>query len=196
MNKSESIVKLSPALVAAQADIEDVEKLGENPHFKSDYMKLDDILKTNRPILAKHKLAVLQFPLEGGKLSTVILHESGEFIEATMDLVVAVQTPQGQGSAITYAKRYALCAALGIASESDDDGNAASTKEVSKQTVNAEAKCAKCGAGMLTSKTTGKPYCSAKCWLTPQEAAKPATTQQVTPQATLEDDGLSEATPF
>jgi hypothetical protein len=63
---------------------------------------------------------------DGNGLTTIIMHDSGEWIRATATLTLDKQTPQGQGSAITYMRRYALSAALGIATEDDDGGNEAS----------------------------------------------------------------------
>jgi hypothetical protein len=118
--------KIAKALVGFQADMQNVTKDATNPFFKSKYATLEAILTAAKPHLKKHGLAVVQLP-NGDGLTTTIFHESGQCIEATAKLVIKDQTPQGQGSAITYMRRYALSAALGIATEDDDDGNEAST---------------------------------------------------------------------
>jgi hypothetical protein len=125
MEKSESVAKLATALVAFQADMENVTKDGTNPFFKSAYATLENIISTAKPHLKKHGLAFAQFPTFEG-LTTVLLHTSGEYIAVDAKVVIKDATPQGQGSAITYMRRYALSAALGIATEDDDDGNEAS----------------------------------------------------------------------
>lgn len=127
MEKSESITKLASALVAFQADMENVSKDATNPFYKSGYATLENIITTAKPHLGKHGLAFAQLPAGDNELTTVLMHESGEYIAATARMTPKDATPQGQGSAITYLRRYALSAALGIATEDDDDGNAAST---------------------------------------------------------------------
>lgn len=117
--------KIAKALVGFQADMENVTKDAVNPFFKSKYATLENILTAAKPHLAKHGLAVVQLP-DGDQLRTIIVHESGQSIEASATLHIKDQTPQAQGSAITYMRRYALSAALGIATEEDDDGNEAS----------------------------------------------------------------------
>jgi hypothetical protein len=120
----EDITELAKALIGFQADMENVAKEATNPFFKSKYATLEAIITAAKPHLKKHKLAVVQLP-SGRGLETIIVHESGQSIRATADLVIKDETPQGQGSAITYMRRYALSAALCIATE-DDDGNEAS----------------------------------------------------------------------
>lgn len=127
---------LAEALVAAQEEMPKVPKRGRNPHFKSEFVTLDDLLDAVRPILNKHGLAVVQLPAEATDgqpgLSTTILHTSGERIESRMPLTLAKQDMQGVGAAITYARRYMLAAALGIAEGTDDDGNQASARPAEK----------------------------------------------------------------
>lgn len=135
MNHSESLTKLAPAFAAAQAEIENAHKNAKNPHFKSTYADLAEIITTIRPTLAKHGLAVIQIPgFENGVLTmdTMLLHTSGEWISGVSGSPVAKQDPQGVGSAITYLRRYSLAAICGIAQE-DDDGNAASSAATRQQ---------------------------------------------------------------
>lgn len=121
--------KLSAALVAFQSECPTVAFDSKNPHFKSRYASLAAIHKVVTPILIKHGLAVIQFPVsEDGKAGCVtrIVHESGETMEQTLLLPLAKNDPQGAGAAITYARRYGLSGALGLVTEEDDDGEAAS----------------------------------------------------------------------
>lgn len=113
---------LAKALVAFQAEMESISKDAVNPFYKSKYASLDSIIAAIKPGMKKHGLAFVQMP-DGDSLTTIILHETGQFIRSTARLIVKDQTPQGLGSAITYMRRYALSAALGLATEDDDDGN-------------------------------------------------------------------------
>ena len=102
-----------------------------NPHFHSSFVSLPGLLAAIRPTLNDCGLVLTQWPtaLEDGTpaLRTRLMHgETGEYIEDTMPLLLAKADPQGQGSAITYARRYSLMSALGIAGDTDDDGNAGS----------------------------------------------------------------------
>lgn len=117
----------SDALVKAIGELQNVAKTAANPYFKSKYAPLDSIIEATRPVLLKHGLAISQTPVfqEGcAGVATTILHKSGYSTTSTLLLPMKDQSPQGVGSAITYARRYALAAVLGIASEDDDDGNA------------------------------------------------------------------------
>jgi len=127
MNQSESINKLAPALVAAQAEIGGAVKGSENPFFKSQYADLNTVILALKPIFVKHGFAVIQLPVSDGNgvgVSTRVQHESGEFIEESFTLPLAKGDPQTAGSAITYAKRYAL-KALGLMPDLDDDAEGA-----------------------------------------------------------------------
>lgn len=129
MNKSESIKNIAIALSKFQAEVKNPANTANNPFFKSKYAPLSDILNDVRPILAKNGLSVIQTPGGDGVnviVTTLLVHESGEWIESDPLVLKADKaTAQGAGSAITYARRYALSALLGISSEDDDDGNGA-----------------------------------------------------------------------
>lgn len=129
-NKSESIVNLAKALVAFSGEVKTIAKDGNNPHFKSAYTTLDNMIEETKPLLTKHGLTVMQFPGGDGEkvtMRTMILHESGEFIESEPFSLKPVKLdPQGAGSAVTYARRYTYAAALSLALGDDDDGNSVS----------------------------------------------------------------------
>ena len=125
--------KLSAALVAFQAEIGAVAKTSANPFFKSKYAALPDVVAHAQPLLAKHGLAVTQtigFWNTGDSvldtLTTMLVHESGESLQDTMRLHLPKDDPQGQGSAVTYARRYSYMSILGLVADEDDDGNAGS----------------------------------------------------------------------
>jgi hypothetical protein len=130
MIKSESIKELATALSLFQGEIQNPKNSASNPFFKSKYAPLSEILNLVRPILAKYGLSVVQSPSGDGVnviIVTTLLHKSGEFIEFEQLILKSDKpTAQGAGSAITYGRRYALSAVLGISSEDDDDGNIAS----------------------------------------------------------------------
>lgn len=123
-----SIANLADALCKAQGEMEGAKKTSNNPHFRSAYADLESVWDACREPLTKHGLAVIQSPMGDGDhvvLETMLVHTSGEFIRRKLPIRPTKQDPQGVGSAITYARRYALMAMVGLAPE-DDDGNAAS----------------------------------------------------------------------
>ena len=129
MIASSRLDQLAAALSAAQAEFGTVAKSANNPFFKSKYAALPDVVRAAGPILGKHGLSVMQFPgHEAGvdTLTTILMHESGQHIGDTMLLKLPKNDAQGQGSAMTYARRYSYMAALGLVADEDDDGNAAS----------------------------------------------------------------------
>lgn len=127
MNQSESIAKLAAALSKAQSSMERAKKDSQNPFFKSKYADLESVWEACRESLAENELAVIQAPQmqgEGVCLETTLTHSSGEWIRSVMPLFLGKRDAQALGSAITYARRYALAAMVGIV-QSDDDGEAA-----------------------------------------------------------------------
>lgn len=129
MNRSESIVELTKALVKFNNEINKITKDAENPYFKSNYATLDQIVEQIRPLLTKNGLAVMQFPSGDGQMvsvTTLLLHESGEFIESQpINMKPVKNDPQAVGSCITYARRYSLQSFLSLNTGEDDDGNKA-----------------------------------------------------------------------
>lgn len=105
-----------------------------NPHFKNRYISLNELMGKILPELSELGLVLMQTPTTMAgtpALTTTIADaESGEVISDTMALMVDKVSPQGQGSAITYARRYALMSMLGLVADEDDDGNSASSIEV------------------------------------------------------------------
>ncbi len=122
--------ELPKAFVALQADLTPVAKSKTNPFFKSKYAPLPEVMETIQPLLAKHKLAVMQpmTHLDGEPaIKTILIHESGEMIEEVSPVFLDKKNAQSHGSAITYARRYGVMSLLGlVADDDDDDGNRAS----------------------------------------------------------------------
>jgi len=125
VSRSETIKEIAMALSKFQSSIENVKKDEENPFFKSNYATLGNIIDTIRKPLGENGLSFAQFPIEENRLVTLLMHTSGEYFQSVVKMFPRDNTPQSQGSAITYMRRYALSSILGIATE-DDDGNTAS----------------------------------------------------------------------
>jgi len=128
---SNDTAKLDEALAKAQGEIETAGKNGVNPAFKNRYADISAIWEAARPALAKHGISVTQWPVhaDDNRLHIVTrIAFKGEWIRAHFSIPVTKQDAQGYGSATTYAKRYALAAALGVVADDDDDGNAASQR--------------------------------------------------------------------
>ena len=127
MNQSESIAALAAALSKAQASITGALKDSANPFFKSKYADLASCWDACRKPLTDNGLAVIQ-TIEAGDgravLVTTLCHASGEWIKSYCPILTKDDSPQGQGSGITYARRYALAAMVGLA-QIDDDAEAA-----------------------------------------------------------------------
>lgn len=132
MTRSEEIKDFAAAFCLVQAEVEGAKKDSENPHFRSKYADLASIWDACRGPLTKHGFSVIQSPrLVGGgenswiaEVETTILHKSGQFLSDVIAIPVTRADAQGVGSAVTYARRYALSALVGVAPE-DDDGEGA-----------------------------------------------------------------------
>ena len=127
--KSESIKELATALAKAQGQMKGALKDANNPFFKTKYADLASVVEAIREAFSANGLSYIQSvePSEKDevRIETTILHSSGEWFSAgVLALPVAKHDAQGFGSALTYARRYGLSAACGVAPE-DDDGNAA-----------------------------------------------------------------------
>jgi len=127
------------AFVAAQKEFGPALKSSTNPHFKSKYADLSACVEAVIDALNNHGIALMQKLHESDKgvaIETIFVHESGESMaNGILHVPASKQDPQGYGSALTYARRYSLMSACGIAPE-DDDGNLASRKPEPKSNVN------------------------------------------------------------
>lgn len=142
-DRSPSIDVLAAALVQAVGELSDVPKGREANvgQYRYRYADLADLLGMARPVLARHGIAVLQqVTSEPGTVLvwTTFVHTSGQYITQAPFGMADGKTPQATGSAVTYARRYALLAALGLAAE-DDDGqhatNAAGSRSEPRSTA-------------------------------------------------------------
>lgn len=136
MKMSESIANISTALVQFQAQVTNPSKNADNNYFKSKYADLDSIINAIRPCLTANGLTFLQNPVGDGSgvgVYTLILHKSGEYIEFDPVVIpLSKKDAQQVGSAMTYARRYSLGAALGIATDEDDDANSIQPKPINQ----------------------------------------------------------------
>jgi len=136
MLKSDLINELAAALAKAQGQIEGAKKSSSNPFFKSKYADLAECWNTCREALTANGISVIQMPEEineNGRLNitTMLAHSSGQYISSTLTMTVTKLDPQAIGSAITYGRRYALAAMVGLAQE-DDDGEKAMARQEKK----------------------------------------------------------------
>ena len=138
MKHSESVSEVLPAVFAAKSAFMPVIKDKKNEHFKSTYADLRAYFGAIDKAIEDNKLLLSQATCvteHGGIIvETRLTHvPSGQWIGSTYPVKAAQQTPQAEGSALTFARRYALSSLLGLAAE-DDDGNAASTVAADKRT--------------------------------------------------------------
>lgn len=130
MLKSESIKELAAALSLAQKEMEGAKKDSTNPFFKSKYADLGSVIEASREPLAKNGLSVAQFPVNDGDrvgVETILMHKSGEWISDRFLVQPTKNDPQAAGSAISYTRRYARAAVIGIYQEDDDAQQATHT---------------------------------------------------------------------
>ena len=130
MKKSETLIEFSKAFAKTQQEMKQPLKDANNPFFKSKYVPLENVVEAITESASKNGLSFTQYPSsdEAGNVTvgTLVMHSSGEWIEYDPIKMKPVKNdPQSIGSAITYAKRYALSAIFGITSDQDDDGNEA-----------------------------------------------------------------------
>jgi hypothetical protein len=133
--RSENIDLLATALAAAQGIMEGAAKDSANPFFKSNYADLASVWDAIRQPLASHGLSVVQMPIADGPrvtVTTLLMHTSGQWISSDLTITAKEDSPQAVGSAITYARRYALQSVAGVAPE-DDDGERAQGRTTQTQ---------------------------------------------------------------
>lgn len=134
MKRSDSINEIAAAMAKAQTGIRNAAMDKTNPAFRSKYADLASVWAACRDALSANGLAIFQTPAADGPkvtVTTLLAHTSGQWVEGELVVTAEKATPQGIGSAITYARRYGLSALVGvapgddIADTGDDDGEAA-----------------------------------------------------------------------
>ena len=143
--RSESIVDLAKAMVKVQQALEPVAKNADNLFTKSKYATLSQIMDGCRKALSDNGVWVYQYNLPSDPsvmtLVTELIHaESGQWVASPLAIPVSKHDPQTIGSLLTYMRRYGLSVAVGVVSEEDDDGNAATGMEQGKQRTRATGK--------------------------------------------------------
>jgi hypothetical protein len=124
--RSEEINELAGALAKAQGSMQSASFDRENPHFRSRYASLASAVNAGRKALSENGIAVSQL-INSGELTTLAMHTSGQWLKSVI-VLPATPRPQEFGSALTYYRRYAFMAMVGIApddDDADDDGNVA-----------------------------------------------------------------------
>lgn len=135
MERSEHINELATSLSLAQGQFKPAQKTGTNPHLGNRYATLDDIIEAVRRPLSEQSLAFVQMldsDERGPVLTTLLLHQSGQWISARIPIDSlepnrGTNDMQAFGATLTYLKRYALAAMLGVSSDEDTDGEGAKT---------------------------------------------------------------------
>lgn len=133
MEKSESIKNIAKAIMTFHLKVGKVNKDATNPFLKNRYASLSNILDAIQIPLTESGLTFVQFPTGENGLTTILMHaDSGEYIMGNYDMTPVKNDPQGRGSVITYQRRYALGAVLGLNIDDDDDGNSGSKAPAQK----------------------------------------------------------------
>lgn len=155
MDKSEEIDKLAIALAKFQGSLEQPSLNSEvkvrtktGGEYKFKYADLSECKRASKQPLADNELSVCQLIEDDYSIRTILLHSSGQWISSKVRMPSNTADAQSIGSAITYAKRYAFCAILGIVADDDEDANIASgntaqkeqPKEQPKKTANSRVK--------------------------------------------------------
>lgn len=178
-NQSPTLGALAAALAKAQGEMTGAKKDALNPHFKSKYADLASVWDACRAALSKNGLAVVQRVFAdpaGVGVRTMLVHAGGEWIEEVLVVPVQQRSAQGYGSAVTYGRRYALAAMVGIAAE-DDDGQAA--------TENAPQEKATPATGSRTAQAREKT--AAKVATLREQAEPPASSEEPDAWALISD---------
>ena len=129
--KSNEINELAKGLILFHVKCEGIKKDAKNPFFKSTYASLPKIIEAITEPLAESGLALTMFPIDENSLYCLLMHTSGQWIDATYTMKPVKDTPQDKGSCITYARRYCISSILNLQIDdilADDDGNKASGK--------------------------------------------------------------------
>lgn len=145
MKTSEIISDIAKAMSIAQNQMKPASKDSQNPHFKSRYSDLSSVWDAIREPITQNGLTIWQDVTTQEKsvsVTTMIVHISGQWIEfGPLCIPLSKFDAQGVGSGISYAKRYALCAAIGVVSGDDDDGEAAVGRPKAKPTIESNNSC-------------------------------------------------------
>lgn len=139
---SPEVSDLNDALAKAQGEIESAIKDKKNPAFRSNYASFDSVLDACRPALVKNNISVTQWPIhtDDGRVHLITrVSCKNQWMQTQFSIPVDKLNAHGYGSALTYLKRFCYSAAIGVSTDLDDDGNAASAMPVTTQRATAPA---------------------------------------------------------
>lgn len=180
---------LASALAAFHAELPEVHKGSTNPAFKSKYADLADIVKVVLPALAKHDLAWITRPIltdDGFVLAYELRHVSGDSVSGEWPLPDPTKAkPQELGSAVTYAKRYALSAVTGIAPDEDDDGNRASSDAAPRAAARRESPKERVNAALTAISTAQDLAALSKVWRRVEDGGLSGVQELITAHASM-----------
>lgn len=175
-DQSEHVNELAAALVKLQAQCAAARRTAENPFYKSHYADLMEVWQTVKPHMSSCGLAISQTtaPSESATcvdIVTTLLHTSGQWIKGRLTVPYGrgkdnsiKNDPQGMGSALTYGRRYALAAILGVVTDEDDDGNGASQPPTERPAPRATAAPSATPARAAQPGALVCPLCGGECW--------------------------------
>ena len=150
MERSEQIDQLATALAKFQGALEQPKmnstvkvKTRTGGEYSFKYADLAECKAAAKRPLAENGLAVTQLIEDDYSLLTMLVHSSGQWISSRVKMPIMEQGAQAVGSAITYAKRYAFCAILGIVADDDEDGNLSEGNSAQKREAKAPARSGK-----------------------------------------------------
>lgn len=165
MNRSDTLGALAAALSAAQAELRPAAMNATNPFLKSKYADLGSVIDAARPVLAANGLSYSQLPIGDGQtigVETILMHSSGEWVSSQISLAAMEErgksAAQVAGSIITYLRRYALAAALGIYADEDTDGHIPAPKPTSAPTYEAQRPGDVDGGDPMSARTRGQLF--------------------------------------
>lgn len=134
---SPTLGRLAKALAKAQGELQNASKDAVNPHFKNKYATLASVREAITPVFSANGLSIVQLNEPHGDAGvcvvSLLIHESGEWIRSKLYVPVSKKDAQGFGSALSYARRYALAAIANIATDDDDDANTATKSPAPKE---------------------------------------------------------------
>ena len=163
--------ELAAALAKAQGQMSGASKDSSNPFFKSKYADLHSVWEACRKPLSENGLAVVQLP-NRDVLTTVLMHESGEYISSEIPILAKDNSPQALGSAISYARRYALAAIVGVY-QVDDDAEAAQSRPISGRSKENTVTATPLQAPLIKHAVIGSNAAKTEDWEPPQTEPKP-----------------------
>jgi hypothetical protein len=124
MERSEKVDLFAKAFAKAQSNIKRAAKDSQNPFYKADYADLGSVMDACKDALNSNGISVIQSPAQSEKgtlaMDTMLIHESGQWVSGQILMPLGKSDPQGYGSALTYARRYALAAMAGVCPKDDD----------------------------------------------------------------------------